>query len=99
MLCCLRLVEQEYEKLKIGELIGQLRQDPHMTQQELAKRLGTTKSAISRLEKHADSIRLETLERVVKVFDNKTCRRHGRPPAAAAGPLPQNVQSHSSRLV
>jgi len=65
------IVEQEYENLRIGELIRQLRQDHHMTQQELAKRLGTTKSAISRLENHADSIRLETLERVARVFDRK----------------------------
>jgi DNA-binding XRE family transcriptional regulator len=65
------IVEQEYENLRIGELIRQLRQDHHMTQEELAKRLGTTKSAISRLENHADSIRLETLERVARVFDRK----------------------------
>lgn len=65
------IVEQEYENLRIGELIRQLRQEHHMTQEELAKRLGTTKSAISRLENHADSIRLETLERVARVFDRK----------------------------
>ena len=66
-----RIVEQEYENLRIGELIRQLRQDHHMTQEELAKRLGTTKSAIFGLENHADSIRLETLERVARVFDRK----------------------------
>lgn len=65
------IVEQEYENLRIGELIRQLRQDHHMTQEELANRLGTTKSAISRLENHADSVRLETLERVARVFDRK----------------------------
>mgnify|MGYP000653871635 FL=1 len=65
------VVEQEYENLRIGELIRHLRQEHHMSQDQLAKRLNTTKSAISRLENHADSIRLSTLERVANVFDRK----------------------------
>ena len=65
------VVEQEYENLRIGELIRQLREEHHMSQDQLASRLNTTKSAISRLENHADSIRLSTLERVAKVFDRK----------------------------
>lgn len=65
------VVEQEYESLRIGELIRHLREEHHMSQDQLAKRLNTTKSAISRLENHADSIRLSTLERVAKVFDRK----------------------------
>jgi DNA-binding XRE family transcriptional regulator len=65
------VVEQEYENLRIGELIRNLREEHHLSQEQLAKRLNTTKSAISRLENHADSIRLSTLERVAKVFDRK----------------------------
>lgn len=65
------VVEQEYENLRIGELIRHLREEHHMSQEQLATRLNTTKSAISRLENHADSIRLSTLERVAKVFDRK----------------------------
>ena len=65
------VVEQEYENLRIGELIRHLREEHHMSQDQLASRLNTTKSAISRLENHADSIRLSTLERVAKVFDRK----------------------------
>ncbi len=42
-----------------------------MSQEQLANRLNTTKSAISRLENHAESIRLSTLERVAEVFDRK----------------------------
>lgn len=64
-------VQGEYENLRIGELIRRLREEHHMSQEQLAKRLSTTKSAISRLENHADSVRLSTLERVAKVFDRK----------------------------
>lgn len=65
------VVEQEYENLRIGELIRNLREEHHLSQEQLAKRLNTTKSAISRLENHTDSIRLSTLEKVAKVFDRK----------------------------
>ncbi|TVQ36476.1 MAG: XRE family transcriptional regulator [Spirochaetaceae bacterium] len=65
------VVEQEYENLRIGELIRNLREEHHLSQEQLARRLNTTKSAISRLENHADSIRLSTLERVAKAFDRK----------------------------
>jgi DNA-binding XRE family transcriptional regulator len=65
------MVEQEYENLRIGELIRNLRKEHHLSQEQLAERLDTTKSAISRLENHADSIRLSTLERVAKVFDRR----------------------------
>ena len=56
--------EKEYEDLKIGERIKQLRLESGMTQEELAKRLHTTKSAISRLENHAESMRLATIEKL-----------------------------------
>ncbi len=65
------LVDAEFESIRIGEIIRNLRQEYHMTQEELAEQLHTTKSAISRLENHAESIRLSTLERVAQVFDRK----------------------------
>ena len=64
-------VDREYENLRIGELIRALRHQHNMTQEELARRLQTTKSAISRLENHAESVRLSTLEQVAEVFDRK----------------------------
>ena len=64
-------VEIEYEKLGIGERIRRLRAEHGMSQDELARKLHTTKSAVSRLENHAESVRLETLEKVASVF-NKT---------------------------
>ena len=42
--------EQEYKNLIISEKIAELRHKAHLTQEELAKRVHTTKSAISRYE-------------------------------------------------
>ena len=42
--------EREYENLVISEKIAELRHKAHLTQEELAKRVHTTKSAISRYE-------------------------------------------------
>jgi len=61
-------VNEEYENLKIGLMIKELRLEKGITQEELAEKLHTTKSAISRLENHAESIRLATLEKVAKVL-------------------------------
>lgn len=64
-------VEQELENLRIGEKIRNLRLEEGMTQEELAKKLSTTKSAISRLENHSESVRLSTLEKVAIIFNKK----------------------------
>jgi len=42
--------EQEYENLVISEKIAELRHLVHLTQAQLAKRIHSTKSAISRYE-------------------------------------------------
>jgi len=42
--------EQEYRNLVISEKIAELRHKAHLTQEELAKRIHTTKSAVSRYE-------------------------------------------------
>ena len=42
--------EQEYKNLVISEKIAELRHKAHLTQEQLAKRVHTTKSAISRYE-------------------------------------------------
>ena len=49
-----------YEKSKIGALLRQEREDAGMTQDDLARRTSTRKSAISRLENHAQDVRPST---------------------------------------
>ena len=52
-----------YEQFKIGVILKQAREEAGMTQEELAARLHTKKTAISRIENHAEDIKLSTLEK------------------------------------
>lgn len=65
--------EQGYQKFKIGVMLRMAREDAGLTQKEVADRLGTQKSAISRIENHGEDIRLSTLEKYAEAFD-KTLR-------------------------
>jgi DNA-binding XRE family transcriptional regulator len=53
--------EEGYEQFKIGILLKQARLDAGFTQEQVAEKLSTKKSAISRIENHAEDIRLSTL--------------------------------------
>ena len=55
--------ESGYEHFKIGVMLQQARKEAGLTQEELANRLHTKKSAISRIENHAEDIKLSTLEK------------------------------------
>ena len=57
--------EQEFEAFKIGVLIQEARKKQHMTQKQLAEKVGTTKNYISRIENNASDIRLSTLMRII----------------------------------
>jgi len=57
--------EQEFEAFKIGVLIQEARKKQHLTQQQLAEKVGTTKNYISRIENNASDIRLSTLMRII----------------------------------
>lgn len=55
--------EEGYADFKIGVILRQAREAAGLTQEEVARRLRTKKSAISRIENHADDVRLSTLRR------------------------------------
>ena len=57
-------LDEERRNLRIGMLIRELRLERGMTQEALAQQVRTTKSAISRLENHAENMTLATLEKV-----------------------------------
>jgi DNA-binding XRE family transcriptional regulator len=57
--------EQGFEAFKLGVLIQEARKKRHLTQEELALKVGTTKSYISRIENDASDIRLSTLMRII----------------------------------
>lgn len=52
-----------YEQFKIGALLKKAREEAGFTQEELAEKLNTRKSAISRIENHAEDIKLSTLKK------------------------------------
>ena len=58
--------QEEFETFKIGVLIQEARKKQHLTQEQLAKKVGTTKNYISRIENNASDIRLSTLMRIIR---------------------------------
>ena len=60
-----------YEQFKIGVLLKQARENAGLTQEELAARLKTKKSAISRIENHAEDIKLSTLEKFANALGKR----------------------------
>jgi len=60
--------EEGYKQFKIGVMLRRARESAGLTQEELALRLKTQKTAISRIENHAEDIKLSTLDRVAKAL-------------------------------
>lgn len=63
--------EVGYEQFKIGVMLRRAREKAGVTQREVAEQLETQKSAISRIENHAEDIRLSTLERYARALGKK----------------------------
>ena len=58
--------EQEFEAFKLGVILQERRKQLKLTQEQLAKKCGTTKTYISRIENDASDIRLSTLMRIIQ---------------------------------
>jgi len=56
-------LEAGYENFKIGALIHDTRIELGMTQEELAEKVGTTKSYISKIENNLKEARISTLQK------------------------------------
>lgn len=63
--------EAGYEQFKIGVMLRNAREEAGFTQDEIAERLHTKKSAISRIENHAEDIRLSTLEKFAEAIGKR----------------------------
>lgn len=63
--------DEGYTQFKFGVLLQMSREQAGMTQEEVAQKLGTKKSAISRIENHAENITLSTLHRYAKALGKK----------------------------
>ncbi len=63
-----RNFEEGYKQFKIGVMLKQARESAGKTQEEIARQLGTKKSAISRIENHSEDIKLSTLVRMAEAL-------------------------------
>jgi ribosome-binding protein aMBF1 (putative translation factor) len=60
-------LEAGFENFKIGALIHEARVEKGLTQEELAEKVGTTKSYISKIENNVKEVRISTLQRIVEL--------------------------------
>ncbi len=60
-------LEEGYKNFKIGALIHEARLKKGLTQEELADKVGTTKSYISKIENNIKEVRLSTLKKIVEL--------------------------------
>ena len=67
--------ETGYEQFKIGVMLRNAREEAGLTQDDIAERLRTKKSAISRIENHAEDIRLSTLEKFAEAIGKRLSLR------------------------
>ena len=55
-------------ELHVGEMMRSARESAGVSQEDLALRLNTKRTAISRIENHAEDIKLSTLARVAEAL-------------------------------
>ena len=60
-------LEAGYEAFKIGALIHDTRIKMGMTQEQLAEKVGTTKSYISKIENNVKEARISTLQKIIEL--------------------------------
>ena len=60
-------LEAGYENFRIGALIHDARIEKGLTQEELAAKVGTTKSYISKIENNVKEARFSTLQKIVEL--------------------------------
>ena len=63
-----RSFDRGYQDFKIGAMLKLAREESGYTQEEIALKLKTKKSAISRIENHAEDIKLSTIKKFVSAI-------------------------------
>lgn len=58
-----RNFDEGHQNFNVGRLLKMARKEAGLTQEQVARKLRTKKSAISRIENHADDIRLSTIKK------------------------------------
>ncbi|NQZ11615.1 MAG: helix-turn-helix transcriptional regulator [Algicola sp.] len=60
-----------YQAFKFGVVLKEARKEAGLTQLDVADKLHTQKSAISRIENHSEDVKLSTLERFASALGKK----------------------------
>jgi len=60
-------LESGYKDFKIGAMLLQARKERGLTQDQLAKKVGMTKSYISKIENNIKEVRISTLKKIVEL--------------------------------
>ena len=60
-------LEAGYENFKIGFLLQQARVEKGLTQEDLAVKVGTSKSYISKIENNVKEVRISTLQKIIEL--------------------------------
>lgn len=60
-------LESGYENFRIGALIQDTRVEMGMTQKQLAEKVGTSKSYISKIENNIKEARISTLQKIIEL--------------------------------
>lgn len=60
-------LESGYKDFKIGAMLLQARKESGMTQEQLAEKVGMTKSYISKIENNIKEVRISTLKKIVEL--------------------------------
>ncbi|MFT4926004.1 MAG: HTH-type transcriptional regulator/antitoxin HipB [Phenylobacterium sp.] len=63
--------DEGYQAFKFSVLLKEARKEAGLTQSDIANKLNTQKSAISRIENHAEDVKLSTLERFAAALGKK----------------------------
>jgi transcriptional regulator with XRE-family HTH domain len=72
--------------LLVGQKIRQIRKSRHLTQADLAARIGVTQSDLSRMENGEYKVGLDTLFKILMVFELSVSHFFEEPSAEAAVP-------------
>jgi ribosome-binding protein aMBF1 (putative translation factor) len=59
--------DKGFEVFKLGVMLQQARLDKGLTQEQLAKKCGTNKGYISRIENNLKEVRISTLQKIVEI--------------------------------
>lgn len=64
-------LKRESAAFRVGVMLQLAREDLGLTQEQVAERMGTKKSAISRIENNAGDLRLSTLQRYAEAVGRR----------------------------